>query len=116
MKNYGQNSPTGAEGKEKSDIQALDAWAITKGSHKVKVAIVDTGIDYNHPDLKANVWTNQAELNGVAGVDDDGNGYADDVHGWNFVSANRSEPYHGQLGFPDPMDDNEHSTHLAKSF
>jgi subtilisin family serine protease len=75
---------------------------VTKGSRKIKVAIVDTGIDYNHPDLKANVWTNEAELNGVAGVDDDGNGYADDVHGWNFVSA--SAP---------PQDDNKHGTHVA---
>lgn len=113
MKNYGQNSPSGAEGTEKSDIQALEAWSITKGSKDIIVAVIDSGIDYNHPDLKANMWVNERELNGVLGEDDDGNGYADDIHGWNFVSADRPLPYHGQLGHPDPMDDNDHGTHCA---
>lgn len=113
LKNYGQNSPNGAEGLEKSDIQALEAWAVTKGSRDVIIAVIDTGIDYNHPDLKANMWVNEAELNGVPGQDDDGNGYSDEIYGWNFVSSNRSEPYHGQLGHPDPLDDNDHGTHCA---
>lgn len=113
MKNYGQNSPSGAEGRETSDIQALEAWTVTKGSKSVLVGIIDTGVDYEHPDLKANMYVNEKEANGIPGVDDDGNGFADDVHGWNFISRDKAEPYHGQAGSPDPMDDNSHGTHVA---
>ncbi len=66
------------------------------------IAILDTGIDYEHPDLKNNIWINQAELNGLAGFDDDGNGFIDDVQGWNFVNSNNA-----------PLDDNLHGTHVA---
>lgn len=113
LKNYGQNSPSGAEGYERADIGALEAWSVTKGSRDVIVAVIDTGIDYLHPDLAGNMWQNTKELTGVPGVDDDGNGYADDVYGWNFVKEDKAEPYHGQLGSPDPMDDNDHGTHCA---
>ncbi|MEO6175318.1 MAG: S8 family serine peptidase [Flavobacterium circumlabens] len=67
-----------------SDINLFKAWDIVKGNPNIIVSIHDQGVDIEHPDLKANIWTNLAELNGVAGVDDDGNGYTDDVHGWNF--------------------------------
>ncbi|NOZ60146.1 MAG: S8 family serine peptidase [Calditrichaeota bacterium] len=60
------------------------AWTISSGSPDVVIAIVDNGTDYTHPDLAEHLWTNFAEANGVAGVDDDGNGYVDDVHGWDF--------------------------------
>ena len=66
------------------------------------VGVIDTGVDYTHPDLKLNMWVNAAELNGIAGVDDDGNGYVDDIHGWD--AAN---------GDGDPMDDHSHGTHVA---
>ncbi len=66
------------------------------------VAIVDTGVDYSHRDLQGNLWVNEAEQNGVAGIDDDGNGYVDDVYGYNFAYNSN-----------DPMDDHGHGTHCA---
>ena len=106
--NTGNNEPAGSRGNSSVsgvagiDINAINAWKITKGSKKVKIAVIDTGIDYNHPDLKANIWTNQAEANGRAGVDDDGNGYVDDIHGYDFANNDG-----------DPMDGNGHGTHCA---
>jgi subtilisin family serine protease len=85
-----------------SKIQSPTAWNVTRGSADVIVAVVDTGIDFNHPALKGNMWINAAEQNGRAGVDDDGNGYVDDVHGGDFIS-----------GKPTPMDDEGHGSHVA---
>ncbi len=88
-------------------INAEAAWDITKGSRDIVIAIVDTGVDWDHPDLAGNIWTNEEELNGTAGVDDDNNGYVDDIRGWDFG---------GTTGVADnnPMEDQpDHGTHVA---
>jgi len=86
-------------------IQTEKAWDLETGSEKTLVAVIDTGIDYNHPDLKNNVWTNEAELNGKPSVDDDGNGIIDDIHGANFVDAEKPTG--------DPLDDHGHGSHCS---
>ena len=84
-------------------IMNLDrAWAVNEGSPDIVVAVVDTGMQLDHPDLKDNLWVNTAELNGKPGVDDDGDGYIDDVYGWDFAN-NRA----------NPVDDNGHGTHVS---
>ena len=77
----------------RKDVHALEAWDITQGDPSVVMAIVDTGVLSYHPDLggavaggHGNLWVNQAELHGLPGVDDDGNGFVDDVGGWDFVA------------------------------
>jgi len=94
----------------RADIHALEAWTIFKGTRRVIAAILDSGIDYLHPDLAPNIWHNPGEKPDN-GVDDDENGFADDVHGWDFVS-NRPSP-HSVLRDADPMDVNTHGTHVA---
>lgn len=103
FKNTGKNSGGWfSRGKAGEDINAEGAWSITKGDKTMKVAVIDTGVDYNHQDLAAHMWTNEAEANGVAGVDDDGNGFVDDVHGYDFANKDG-----------DPMDGHGHGTHCA---
>jgi subtilisin family serine protease len=68
-----------------ADINLEPAWKINAGKPNVIVDVVDEGVDFKHEDLAANMWVNQAELNGQPGVDDDGNGYVDDIHGYNFA-------------------------------
>ncbi|MEH7402874.1 S8 family serine peptidase [Gottfriedia acidiceleris] len=100
MKNTGQTIG-GVPGKAGIDIKAETAWAKTKGSSSVVVAVIDTGMDINHPDIKDNIWVNPGEIAGD-GKDNDGNGYIDDVNGWNFYDNNNilfystEEDYHGQ--------------------
>lgn len=84
-----------------ADINLFNAWKVTTGSPDVLVAIIDGGIDYNHEDLAQNMAINLVELNGTPGVDDDGNGYVDDVYGYNFVT-NSADVY-----------PHNHGTHVA---
>ncbi|RZA05428.1 MAG: subtilase [Proteobacteria bacterium] len=103
MKNTGQKDAAGTTGTAGADIGATKAWNITTGNKNILVGIIDTGVDYNHPDLKDNMWTNPGEI-ADNGIDDDGNGFVDDIHGWNFSGGGSTN---------DPMDDNEHGTHVA---
>ena len=89
-----------------ADINVAEAWNLTGGDPRVIVAIVDGGVKYTHPDLAANMWVNTAELNGLPGVDDDNNGYVDDIYGYNFVTDS------GQLSWSEKGDDS-HGTHVA---
>jgi subtilisin family serine protease len=82
LQNTGQ-AVFGTHGLAGADIRAPAAWNIQTGSKAVPVAIVDTGISFSHPDLAANIWTNSGEIPGN-GIDDDGNGFKDDIHGWDF--------------------------------
>ncbi len=89
-----------------ADIDAEEAWNIHTGGPGAVVAIVDTGVDYNHPDIADNMWINEDEIAGN-GVDDDQNGYIDDIYGYDFDSLEQSQRD------PDPMDNTGHGTHCA---
>src|SRR3989344_8612733 len=80
-------------------IQASDAWELTQGSSEVVIAVIDTGIDLNHPDLVNNIWKNKKEIAGN-NIDDDNNGYIDDINGWDFIENNNS---------PQPNPQNKHT-------
>jgi subtilisin family serine protease len=107
-------------------IQSEPAWDITKGNNTVRIGVIDTGIDYTHPDLKSAIWINTAEdINGngifdskpvsqggdLDGIDQDNNGYTDDVIGYDFTHQPRL-PFGGDYLFEDPVpfDDNGHGT------
>jgi len=88
-------------------INSDSAWSVTTGSDNVVVAVIDTGIDMNHEDLKENMWVNVDEIPDN-GIDDDNNGYIDDYQGWDFGFTTKSDDDDN-----DPMDDNSHGTHVA---
>lgn len=102
MKNDGKNGSIFSSGVAGEDINILRAWNITQGSKDVKIAVIDTGVDYTHPELKDQIMVNEAELNGKPGVDDDGNGFVDDIYGYNFSAKTA-----------DPQDGHGHGTHCA---
>ena len=79
------NDGSGSKWVEGSDINLFEAWEVTAGDPSVIVAVTDNGVEYDHPDLAENMWVNEAELNGTPGVDDDDNGYVDDIYGWNVI-------------------------------
>jgi len=85
-----------------ADIDAPEAWDLQTGGNVI-IAVVDTGVDYNHSDLRDNIWNNSEEIPNN-GSDDDGNGFVDDVRGWDFANNDNN-----------PMDDNDHGTHLSGS-
>jgi hypothetical protein len=95
----------GRWGTPDADIDAPEAWSVTTGSDSVTVAVIDSGIDYSHPDLSSQMWINPGENCAgcrTDGIDNDGNGYVDDWRGWDFANGDN-----------DPMDDNGHGTHVA---
>ncbi len=103
---YTPNDPDFSVQWHLAKIQAELAWDINKGDSSIIVAINDTGVDWDHPDLAANIWTNSNEIPDN-GIDDDNNGFIDDIRGWDFGGIN---------GTPDnnPMEDrSDHGTHVA---
>jgi hypothetical protein len=86
---YGMHNTGQSGGTLDADIDAPEAWDLTTGSSSFVVAVFDTGIDFNHPDLAANVWINPGEIAGNS-IDDDGNGFVDDIRGWNWFSNNNN--------------------------
>ncbi len=95
------NNTGQTQGTPDADVNAPEMWELSTGSQDVVLGVIDTGIFYTHPDLAANIWVNAGEIAGN-GIDDDNNGYIDDIHGIN--TKNKTG---------DPLDDNGHGSHVA---
>lgn len=91
-----------------ADINVKDAWRLCAGDPNIIVAICDEGVKYSHPDLAPNMWTNPGEIPDND-IDDDNNGYVDDIHGWNFLST---EEFPKEIDWTD-VGDKGHGTHVA---
>ena len=107
---------TSAAGTPGADIAAPEAWDTHTGNNTITVAVIDTGIDYEHPDLSSNIWINSGEIPDN-GIDDDGNGFIDDTRGWNFVENNKN-PMDNDVASCDKTTTNYlkprgHGTHVA---
>jgi subtilisin family serine protease len=106
----GKTILSGASGGESWNLALINApaaWAKGYTGQGIIVAVIDTGVNYNHPDLVDNIWVNAAEMAGN-GIDDDGNGFVDDVRGWSFVDADSNDP----MDF-DRSDNIGHGSHVA---
>jgi subtilisin family serine protease len=99
---WGMNNTGQVSGVADADIDAPEGWNQITSAAGVVVAVIDTGVDYTHEDLSANMWRNSKETNCSDGIDNDGNGYVDDCYGINSIT-----------GSGDPMDDHYHGTHCA---
>lgn len=116
LNNIGQSAPFGIPGQRGADMDILEAHKRTEGKADTLIAVVDSGCDYTHPDLKDGFAVNQKEApanGGIAGVDDDGNGLVDDVYGFDFVSEDLKDTWYGFPGRPDPMDVHDHGSHCS---
>ncbi|XZN95821.1 MAG: Ig-like domain-containing protein [Microcoleus sp.] len=98
---WGLNNTGQSGGTADADIDAPEAWDIQKGNPNLVIGVIDTGVDYNHPDLVGNIWTNPGEIAGD-GIDNDNNGYIDDTRGWDFAYNDNN-----------PMDVQGHGTHVS---
>jgi len=100
LNNTGQDI-RGVNGTPDVDIDAFEAWSTTTGDPNLVIAVIDSGVQWSHPDLDSNIWSNPGEIAGN-GIDDDGNGYVDDIRGWDFYDNDN-----------DPDDADGHGTHVA---
>ena len=106
LRNTGQ-TVNGTNCKAGADISATEAWDYETGNSGIVIAVIDSGVAYEHPDLITNVWTNDDEMPGN-GIDDDGNGYIDDVHGWDFVNEDNNPSDYSR-----DLHGDGHGTHVA---
>lgn len=118
LNNIGQSAPWGLPGKYDADTKVLQALKQYKGAlqEDTIVAVIDSGVNYNHKDINANMWVNEAEAEkngGVSSEDEDKNGFYNDIYGYDFTGSNRSEPHYGQMGDSDPIDEDGHGSHCA---